>query len=184
MSKTPDLLLISSVVLFDDRRAFGLLVERYQSAVRRYLLHLTGGDQMLADDLAQESFLKVYLNLKSFQGISSFSTWLFRIAYYQYLDFVKVQKNQMGAHLPLDLVEQVGYQPSDRQELRMDLRQAIGQLKPDERSAILLYYMEEMSIKEIAKVMQLPEGTVKSHLARGRDNLGNYLNDTDYEKSR
>ena len=81
MSKTEDMLWVSQVVISDDRRAFDKLVGKYQSPVRRFLLNLTMGDSMLSDDLAQETFIKAYLNIRSFQGISSFSTWLFRIAY-------------------------------------------------------------------------------------------------------
>ena len=69
MSKAEDLLWISQVVIADDRRAFDRLVYKYQSSVRRFLQNLTLGDSMLADDLAQETFIKAYLNIRSFQGI-------------------------------------------------------------------------------------------------------------------
>lgn len=86
MSKAEDLLWISQVVVADDHRAFERLVRKYQSSVRRFLLNLTLGDSYLADDLAQETFIKVYLNIRSFKGISAFSTWLYRIAYNVFFD--------------------------------------------------------------------------------------------------
>ena len=93
MSKSVDLLWISQVVIAVDRRAFDRVVCKYQSSVRRFLLNLTAGDSMLSDDLAQETFIKAYLNIRSFQGISAFSTWLFRIAYNVFYDSKRAQKH-------------------------------------------------------------------------------------------
>ena len=75
------MLWVSQVVIADDLCSFDRLVQKYQSPIRRFLLNLTLGDTMLSDDLAQETFIKAYLNIRSFQGISAFSTWLYRIAY-------------------------------------------------------------------------------------------------------
>lgn len=68
---------IARCVLWDDRRAFAHLVEKYQVRLRRFLLHLTGGDSYLADDLAQDTFVRAYERIRSYKGLSSFSTWLF-----------------------------------------------------------------------------------------------------------
>src|SRR5436853_7716127 len=75
-----DAQLIARVLVQDDRHAFGELVRRHQSAVRACLRKLTGGNHALADDLAQETFLLAYRNLKSFRQEARFSTWLYRIA--------------------------------------------------------------------------------------------------------
>src|SRR5436190_10473653 len=72
--------LIARVVVQDDRHAFSELVRRYQSPVRATLRRLTAGNDALADDLAQETFLLAYRNLKSFRQEARFSTWLYRIA--------------------------------------------------------------------------------------------------------
>ena len=92
MSKTEDMLLVSRVVIADDRRAYETLMLKYQSSVRRFLLNLTLGDGALADDLAQETFIKAYLHLRSFQGLASFSSWLFRIAYNCFFDSKRASK--------------------------------------------------------------------------------------------
>ena len=76
LSKIEELKLIARCTLGDDRRAFGTLVEGYQPQVRRFFLNLTLGDEALSDDLAQETFLKAYLNVRSFRGVAKFSTWL------------------------------------------------------------------------------------------------------------
>ena len=84
-STVSDAALIARVVVSDDRHAFSELVRRHQSAVRATLRRLTSGNSALADDLAQETFLLAYRNLKSFRQEARFSTWLYRIAYNAFL---------------------------------------------------------------------------------------------------
>ena len=81
--------LIAQVVMFDNKRAFDSLVKEYQSRVRKFFLAQTLGDEPLSDDLAQETFVKAYLKISTFRGTSSFSTWLFRIAYNVYYDYTR-----------------------------------------------------------------------------------------------
>ena len=75
-----DIKLVTQVAVFGNKRAFDSLLRKYQSQVRRFLLSLTLGDRQLADDLAQETFIKAYANIGKFRGLSSFSTWLMRIS--------------------------------------------------------------------------------------------------------
>ena len=75
-----DLTLIAQVSVDSSGRAFERLVRKYQSPVRRFFLNQTAGDTMLSDDLAQETFIKVYVNISSFRQLSSFKTWLFKVA--------------------------------------------------------------------------------------------------------
>ncbi len=86
MEKTEDMMWVARCALLDDRKAFASLVDKYQGRVKRFFLSLTGGDESLSDDLAQETFIKVYYHLRSYKGLSSFSTWLFRVAYNLYYD--------------------------------------------------------------------------------------------------
>src|SRR5436853_6804078 len=88
-----DAQLIARVLVQDDRHAFGELVRRHQSAVRATLRRLTGGDRALADDLAQETFLLAYRNLRSFRQEAKFSTWLYRIAYNAFLADARKMKD-------------------------------------------------------------------------------------------
>ena len=86
-----DLSLVSQAAVFHDRQAFGKLVVRYQSPIRRFFLHLTAGDASLSDDLAQDTFVKAFLNIERFRGASAFSTWLYRIAYNVFFDYTRRQ---------------------------------------------------------------------------------------------
>ena len=96
MSQLNDISLIAQVVMFHNNRAFDQLVRKYQSPVRRFFLNLTCGDSELSDDLAQDTFIRAYTSLASFKNLSSFSTWLYRIAYNQYYDYLRSRKETVG----------------------------------------------------------------------------------------
>ena len=87
MAVLGDIALVTQVAVFQNKKAFDQLVRKYQSPVRRFFLNQTLGDEMLSDDLAQETFIKAYVNITKFKGMSSFSTWLMRIAYNVFYDY-------------------------------------------------------------------------------------------------
>ena len=154
------------------------LITREQESLRRFLCGLCSGDSFRADDLAQEAILKAYLSFERFKGRSRFSTWLFRIAFNCWYDSRKAAGKESD-WLSLD-----GGPPDgiDAQETDIDTRhefqqlhQAIGNLPLQEQTVILLFYMEEKSIKEIEIITGMPSGTVRSHLSRGRRHLKEYL---------
>lgn len=180
MSKAEDLLWISQVVIADDRRAFDRLVCKYQSPVRRFLLNLTLGDTMLTDDLAQETFIKAYLNIRSFQGISAFSTWLYRIAYNTFYDSVRAAKRYEDINpSEIDKFNTISSYYSAEKD---DIYTALKLLRKEEQAAILLCYMEDKSHKEIAKIMKLPLGTVKTHILKGKEKMNKFLTTQGYGK--
>ena len=92
MSDPAELSLLTQVAVFHNKRAFDKLVVKYQSPIRRFFLNQTGGDSQLSDDLAQDTFVKAYLNIGQFRGASSFSTWLYRIAYNVFYDYTRSHK--------------------------------------------------------------------------------------------
>lgn len=179
MSQLNDIALVTQVVVFRNTRAFDQLVRKYQSSVRRFFLNLTCGDRELSDDLAQETFLKAYTNIASFKNLSSFSTWLYRIAYNEFYDYLRSRKETDD----LDTL-QVDAQYSVRQEdigQKMDLYRALAMLKDIERTCITLFYMEDQSIEKIAGITGCPAGTVKSHLSRAKDKMAAYLKKNGYD---
>ncbi len=172
LSRVEELRLISQCVLADDRDAFGRLVEAYQPRVRRFFLNLTNGDVMRTDDLAQETFLKAYVNLRSFRGLAGFSTWLFRIAYNEFYTTTR-QRHE----LPEEAATCVPDTDNSSNEAALTVRQALAQLNEVERTAITLFYIEDMPMKKIVKIMQLPENTIKSHLRRGKQHMKQVIGD-------
>jgi RNA polymerase sigma-70 factor (ECF subfamily) len=174
---TSDLSLVAQVAVFGNRRAFDELVRRYQSPVRRFFLNQTLGDSQLSDDLSQDTFIKAYTNIRSFRGLASFQTWLMRIAYNVFYDYTR------SNHPTEDVavVPQRGGK-SDNSSLKMDLYAALALLKPDERTCITLQLIDGYDIAGIAKITGLKDGTVKSHLSRGKEKLATYLRQNGYDR--
>ena len=149
------------------KEQFILEIKPLQEPLRRFLLGLCGGDSFTADDIAQNACVKAWIALDSFRGASKLSTWLFRIAYNSWCD-----RKYSGAGVDIDAARQAEDDSrSDSAFEYQPLYQAIALLKPQEKAAILLFYMEERSIKEISAIMGVPTGTAKSLLSRGRNNL-------------
>lgn len=182
MSQLNELSLVAQVVVFKNVRAFDQLVQHYQSPIRRFFLHLTCGDSELSDDLAQDTFIKAYTNLASFRNLSSFSTWLYRIAYNIFYDYIRSRKETAD----LDAKEIDAINSSDPENIgqKMDIYQSLKTLKEVERTCITLFYMEDVSIEKIAGIIGVPTGTVKSHLSRGKDKLATYLKRNGYDRDR
>jgi RNA polymerase sigma-70 factor (ECF subfamily) len=165
----PDSELIARALVHDDRAAFGELVQRHQSAVRRFLRHLTHGNHTFADDLAQETFLQAYRGLSRYRGDASFTTWLFGIAHNHFRNARR--RPETVAWEPDSAGGETAPSPARAVELRQDLAAALLQLDPDEQTALHLFYEQDLTHPEIAAITGWPLGTVKTHLARGKDKL-------------
>ena len=179
MGQLNDIALVAQVVVFHNTRAFDQLVRKYQSPVRRFFLNQTCGDSELSDDLAQDTFIKAYTSLASFRNLSSFSTWLYRIAYNVFYDYIRSRKETDD----LD-TRQVDMQCSTQQQdigRKMDVYRAQSQLKDIERTCITLFYMEDLSIEKIAGITGCPTGSVKSHLSRAKNKMATYLKQNGYD---
>jgi len=174
-----DLSLITQVAVFHNKRAFDQLVRKYQSPIRRFFLNQTLGDSQLSDDLAQETFIKAYVNITKFRGMSSFSTWLMRIAYNVHYDYVR------SLHQTDDIDNSAAVRQSSSSgdsNLKMDVYVALALLKPDERTCVTLQLIDGYPIDQISKITGIPENTVKSHLKRGKDKMANYLKQNGYDR--
>jgi RNA polymerase sigma-70 factor (ECF subfamily) len=166
--------LIARVLLDDDRHAFATLVRQHQSATRLFLRRLTRGDVALADDLAQETFLRAYRNLHAYRGEARFSSWLFRIAHRLFLSEMR-KTHRRHPHVDVDHIPQPANVVEHRVDLKHDLDRALLDLSDDERAAILLCYQHDLSHEEASQVLDYPVGTVKTHIARGKSKIGKRL---------
>ena len=185
MAALTDIALVAQVAVMGNRRAFDELVRRYQSPVRRFLLNLTLGNSALSDDLAQDTFLKAYTAIRSFRGTASLQTWLMRIAYNVFYDHTRrTPPNLPEGEESLTESAVRRYAPPSEGvgEVWMDFYHALSLLKPDERTCVTLELVDGYDIASIARVTQLKEGTVKSHLSRGKEKLANYLKQNGYDR--
>jgi RNA polymerase sigma-70 factor (ECF subfamily) len=167
-----------------DSESFGVLVERYQRRVVGVALAVVK-NQDDATELAQETFVRAFENLKSFESRSSFSTWLYRIAANLSIDFWRRE----GRHVILhgeDAQNEIERLPSlqgdsfkevSRNELSERLKKALDQLTPEHRAVILLREVEGLSYDEISETLQCPRGTVMSRLHYARNHLRMILQD-------
>lgn len=160
--------------------AFNELVKKYEKQVYNFAYRLTGNYDD-ANDVAQEAFLRVYNAIGSFRGDASFTTWLFRITTNVFLD----DRKRARAHPHTSLDEQLEFEESsvarqiedaspsptaitEEKERAQILEDAIQSLPEYQRAMVVLYHSQQKSYEEIAEVMELPIGTVKSRLNRAR----------------
>ena len=160
------------------RSSFEKVVKEYQEPVRRLFLNLTLGDEMLSDDLAQDTFIKAYTNWSTFKMLSSAKTWLFRIAYNVFYDYRRSLKPTADID---DSKSALSKQTSLSSTERMDIYEAMRLLTDDEKICVTMALIEGYSMKEIAQATMMKENTVKSHIFRGREKLSTYLKHYGYE---
>jgi RNA polymerase sigma-70 factor (ECF subfamily) len=165
--------IIARVLVDDDPRAYTQLVERHQSPVRGLLRRLTRGDDTLGDELAQETFLQAYRHLRSFRAEARFSTWLFRIAYHAFLAHARSRRDH--ERFDEDFHADATASTATASDLRHDLEFAMQKLSIPERTVLTLCLGEGFTHEEAADVLELPLGSVKTHLLRGREKLRTLL---------
>ncbi len=157
-----------------DRKAFSELVRRHQRTVYRVCYRVLGHTQD-AEDATQEAFIRAYDRLHSFQGRSAFKTWMTRLAVNVSLNALDRRKGtkplfeEHEAPVPGPEADAV------RREAASELHRALQQLQPNHRVAVVLRDLEGASYQEIAEHMEVPEGTVKGWVHRGRQRLKELL---------
>ena len=162
----------------NNEKGVRLMMDTYQSRLYWHIRRLIV-DHDLAQDVLQDTFIKAYTNIASFKNLSSFSTWLYRIAYNVFYDYIRSRKETDD----LDTYR-VDAQCSTLQQdvgQHMDIYRALATLKEMERTCITLFYMEDQSIEKIAGITGCPAGTVKSHLSRAKDKMASYLKQNGYD---
>lgn len=173
-----DLALVERAVREDDARVFEHLVRRHQGLVRAQLRRLLGDDPALADDLAQETFVLAWRKLAQFRGESRFSTWLYRIAYARFQHYWRSKgwRARQESALDGDDGEAAGAD-TPPPELVLDLDAALRHLSGNQQAALLYCVQLGLSHEEAALVLDMPLGSVKTHVARGKAKLRQLLHD-------
>ena len=174
-------------ILDGNKNAFEELVLANQKNVYNLALKMTGNEED-ALDISQEAFLKAYRQLFGFRGDSRFSVWLYRLTYNLCIDFLRKKPNVAAVSLTsqddddsrdID-VPDIRNLPEDsaiRKETRNTIVESIGELGPDHREILIMREITGMSYADIAFVLKISAGTVKSRLARARMSLANILSD-------
>lgn len=160
---------LATLAATGDRRAFGELVRRHGSGVRG-LLRRMGAPGAEADDVAQDAFLAAFEGIAEYRGEGAFAGWVKRIAARQYLR--RLQREKRLAALAL-VAEQEAHEPAVQSDAagRIDLDEALKSLGAPERLCVTMCYGAGLSHGEAAEALNLPLGTVKSHVKRGLEKL-------------
>jgi RNA polymerase sigma factor (sigma-70 family) len=180
-SREEDSRLIQQAIRGDDL-AYKRLMEKYHDAIFNFIFRMVH-DREQVEDLTQEAFIKAFSSLKSFNEEYAFSTWLYKIATNNCIDYIRKRKLQMySINKPIESrdsdftfeLPDEGYEADreliDDQRARM-LKEAIEQLPEKYRRVIHLRHVDEKSYEEIAAMLKLPIGTVKAHIFRAREML-------------
>ncbi len=185
-----DYRLVKRALEGSDQRAYAELMGRYRDSVYFMLLKMVNSKDD-AEDLTVEAFGKAFKRLNQYTPNYAFSTWLFRIATNNCIDFIRRKRKNTfsidqpmsddeGGELVLDLRSEM-LDPEEsvmkKQKIAM-LRDLVDKMKPRYRTLIEMRYFQELSYEEIAKELDLPLGTVKAQLFRAREFLGNVLKNT------
>ncbi len=163
-----------------DREAATLLVNRYQASLRTFLGRICVR-QDLADDLAQETFVRMLRYAHRYDGRYPMKTWLFTIARRLLINHLRdhgrtVEFDQVDGHEAMqDGPAELAVRKDQHRRQRALLDRAIAQLTATQRQVLMLFYHQEQSVEAIARQMQMPHGTVKSHLHRARTTLRKLL---------
>src|SRR5436190_4591815 len=170
-----------------DKRAFELLVEKYQRKLARLVSRLVR-DPGEAEDVTQEAFIKAYRALPSFRGDSAFYTWLYRIGINTAKNYLVATGRRAPTSTEVDAEEAEGFESGEQlrdintpeslllsKEIATTVNAAIESLPEELRSAIQLRELEGMSYEEIAKLMDCPIGTVRSRIFRAREAIADKL---------
>ncbi len=163
-----------------DTKAFGELVERYQAFVYTIVIRIVKVREE-AEEVAQDTFIKAFQSLSSYRGESKFSSWLYSIAYRKALDAIRKNKKNSSLELIEEITEgdcsiiENALSYIEDQERSTVIKKCILELPEQEAAIITLFYFEEQSIKEIAKITQLTEDNIKVKLYRSRKRLFSLL---------
>ncbi|MBX7258398.1 MAG: RNA polymerase sigma factor [Candidatus Hydrogenedentes bacterium] len=166
MTEDNDLALVARTKT-GDTEAFSELVRRHERVVYN-LAYRFMRDPAMAEDMAQEAFVKAYRLLNGFRGDCSFSTWLYRVTCSVCLTELNRRKRRAEVELTLDTVADAAKDPEETSDLPELIRRCVTKL-PERYAAIMtLYYLQEVPYEEIAETMNIPMGTLKTWMHRAR----------------
>ena len=183
VSRLKDESLLIQDALQGNSTAFGDLVHRYQDRLYTAVVHITGC-RAEAEDVVQDAFVQAFVNLKTFKHNSKFYTWLYRIAFNAAIS----RRRRKRVTVSVDQSrEATGEEPLDHQaspshalelaEQQQKLQQAMERPTEEHRAIIVLRHLEELSYEDIAEILQISVGTVRSRLHRARAQLLEHLKD-------
>lgn len=155
-----------------DQRAFGALIDRYKARIYHTTLRILGNRED-AEEAAQDTFVRAYRGLEHFREDSTFSTWIYRICVNTCLNLLESRKRFKAQDIDSTPIEELPYIESPEshfgeEDLQSRVFSSMKNLPEKYRTVLVLYHMQHLAYQEIAEIMQMPLGSVKTHLFRAR----------------
>ncbi len=171
---------IINQIIEGDTKAFAVLVDRYKDLVFTLTLRMLKHREE-AEEVAQDTFIKVFKSLGKFKGESKFSTWIYKVAYNTCLDRIKKNKRQLN-EVSIDEFTEYQIKTMDNaldsleeQEQEKAIQECLQQLPSEDSFLLTLYYFEALSLEEISKIVNIEPNTIKVKLFRSRKKLASIL---------
>lgn len=167
---------IVAIIREGDKELFGVLIDRYEAKITRYIKRFIQNEEDIAD-IVQNVFIKVYVNLQSFDLSRVFNSWIYRIAHNETVTYLKKKGNEKVSFLDFDTVlphpfaKETADKPTLDKELETMLSANLASIPLKYKEVLVLYYYEELSYQEIADILRIPTATVGVRLRRGREHL-------------
>jgi RNA polymerase sigma-70 factor (ECF subfamily) len=173
LDRTEDERILVERILAGNVKDFEIIIKKYKKLIGHIVFRMITSPED-REDICQEAFMKMYANLRNFKFTSKFSTWAAAIAYNTAVNYLQKRKESLFGDLSNEKVSEIEarerrpdelLESRDRREL---INKELNRLPPAYRAVVTLYHLEEMNYAEIARITNMPEGTVKSHLFRAR----------------
>lgn len=167
---------VAKLVQKGDQEAFGILVERYEEKLLRYGRRFLSRSEDI-EDIVQDVFMSCYQNLQSFDSSQKFSPWIYRIAHNAFVNGLRKNKRSPLVFVDFDafvahpIYEDPAPKEREQEEIKKMIEKGLASLSPKYREVLVLYYLEELSYKEIADIIKVPTGTVGIRIKRAKDAL-------------
>ncbi len=173
-------------VLKGDREAFAEIVELYQDVLYRVCYRMLG-NKYEAEEIAQEAFVRAFINIHTFDPNRKFSTWLYRIGTNLCIDRIRKKKPDyyldaevagtegLNMYSQIASTEELPEQELLKMEMQDRVQYEVSRLPDKYRTVIVLKYMEDLPLQEISEILEMPLGTVKTRIHRGREALRKQL---------
>ncbi len=167
-------------VVLSNKNAFSSVIYRYEAPLLRYIRRLGVSDQRDAEDILQNSFVKVYRYLRSFDSSYAFSSWIYRIVHNETYDFfrskkrrpeITLEEKEESLFLSIPLEVENPEEVFDKALESQKIKDAIKALDKKYRDVIILRFIEEKDYGEISDILQIPEGTVATLIHRAKKEL-------------
>ncbi|MCX6756700.1 MAG: RNA polymerase sigma factor [Candidatus Nomurabacteria bacterium] len=168
-----------------DKELFGVLIDRYEAKLTRYIKRFLQNEEDITD-IVQNVFIKVFVNLQSFDVDRTFNSWIYRIAHNETVTYLKKRGNEKVSFLDFDTMfpHPFAKETADKGTLDKELEDlmtsSLSLIPLKYKEVLVLYYYEELSYQEIADVLHIPIATVGVRLRRGREQLEKHIKKEDH----